>query len=245
MEHSRRILAILDRLTSRLDIQIFEAFPLLCSVWLHDIGMFVGREPGEPYEVTRNLHHLRTVEYVKQEAEAGRLPLDQWQLPNVLDVCRAHRSKVNFDEEPIIPEARPFEDGTGIIRVQLLASLLRFADACDVHHSRAPWVVFEIHEEFIHRVSREHWKKHFQVSQVRFNWDRACVEVPIVLPVDDMETFNEQRRIASCIKEELTAELQTVQPIFDKYGVGLSHIKIIDYLRGEYLDLRDCPLTTS
>jgi len=83
MEHSQRILAILDRLTERLDIEIFEAFPLLCSVWLHDIGMFVGREPGEPYETTRKLHHLRTGQYVKQETETGRLPIDQWQLPSV------------------------------------------------------------------------------------------------------------------------------------------------------------------
>ena len=237
MEHSQRILAILDRLTERLDIQIFEAFPLLCSVWLHDIGMFVGREPGEPYETTRKLHHLRTGQYVKQETETGRLPLDQWQLPNVLDICRAHRSKVNFDDKPTIPEERPHEDGTGIVRVRLLASLLRFADACDVHHSRAPRTVFEIHEEFIPRVSREHWKKLFRVGQVRFNWDRTCIEVPIVLSEDDVENLNEQRRIAGCIKEELCAELQTVQHIFEKYGVGLFHVSIIDYLRGEYLDL--------
>jgi hypothetical protein len=102
MEHSQRILGILDRLAESLDLQICEAFPLLCSVWLHDIGMFVGREPGEPYETTRKLHHLRTVEYVKREAEAGRLPLDQWQLPNVLDICRAHRSRVKFDDEPML-----------------------------------------------------------------------------------------------------------------------------------------------
>ncbi|MCK4392980.1 tetratricopeptide repeat protein [Candidatus Bipolaricaulota bacterium] len=237
MEHSKRILAILDRLTERLNIQIFEAFPLLCSVWLHDIGMFVGREPGEPYETTRKLHHLRTVEYVKQESEADRLPLDQWQLPNVLDICRAHRSRVNFDDEPIIPEGRPFEDGTGIVRVRLLASLLRFADVCDVRHTRAPQTVFEIHEEFIPRVSREHWKKHFRVGQVRFNWDRTCVEVPIILPMDDVEKLNEQRRIAGYIREELYTELQTVQHIFDKYGIGIFHVNIIDYLRGEYLDL--------
>ena len=236
VEHSQRILGILDRLTEGLDLQIYEVFPLLCSVWLHDIGMFVGREPGEPYETTRKLHHLRTVEYVRQEAEAGRLPLDQWQLPNVRDICRAHRSRVKFDDEPIIPKERPFEDGTGTVRVQLLGSLLRFADACDVHHSRAPETVFEIHKEFISRVSNEHWKKHFRVSNVRFNWDKACVEITVNLPEDDVEKQNEQRRIARLVSEELEAELRSVERIFEEYGVRLFHVSAIDYLRGEYLD---------
>jgi tetratricopeptide (TPR) repeat protein len=236
VEHSQRILGILDRLTERLDLQICEAFPLLCSVWLHDIGMFVGRELGEPYETTRKLHHLRTVEYVKQEAEAGRLPLDQWQLPNVLDICRAHRSRVKFDDEPIIPKERPFEDGIRTVRVRLLGSLLRFADACDVHHSRAPEAVFEIHKEFIPRVSKEHWKKHFRVSNVRFNWDKACVEIPVILPEDDVEKQNEQRRIARLVRGELEAELRSVERIFEEYGVSLFHVSIIDYRRGEYID---------
>ena len=237
VEHSQRILSVLDRLTEGLDLQIFEVFPLLCSVWLHDIGMFVGRESGEPYETTRKLHHLRTVKYVKQEAEADRLPLDQWQLPNVLDICRAHRSKVKFDDEPRIPKERPFENGIGTVRIQLLSSLLRFADACDVHHSRAPEAVFEIHKEFIPRVSREHWKKHLRVGYVRFNWDKACVEVPVILPEDDVEKQNEQRRIARLVREELCAELRTVERIFEEYGVRLFHVEIVDYLRGEYLDL--------
>jgi tetratricopeptide (TPR) repeat protein len=237
VEHSQRILNILDRLTEGLDLQAFEAFPLLCSVWLHDIGMFVGREPGESYDTTRKLHHLRSAEYVKQEAQAGRLPLDQWQVLNVIDICRAHRSKVNFDEEPKIPKERPFEDGTGVIRVQLLGSLLRFADACDVHHSRAPEAVFEIHKELIPRVSREHWKKHFRVSQVRFNWDKTCVEVPVIFPEEDIEKLNEQRRIARWISDELAAELKTVEHIFETYGVRLFHVVVSDYGRGEYLDL--------
>ena len=237
VEHSQRILGILDRLAESLDLQICEAFPLLCSVWLHDIGMFVGREPGEPYETTRKLHHLRTVEYVKQEAEAGRLPLDQWQLPNILDICRAHRSRVKFDDEPIIPKERPFEDGVRTVRVQLLGSLLRFADACDVHHSRAPEAVFEIHEEFIPRVSKQHWKKHFRVGQVRFNWEKTCVDVVVNLPEGDVERQNEQRRIARLVREELEAELRTVEHIFEEYGVRLFHVSMIDYRRGEYLDL--------
>jgi hypothetical protein len=224
-------------MTEKLDLHLIEAFPLLCSVWLHDLGMFVGRQSGESYETTRKLHHERSAEYVKREAQAGHLPLDQWQLPNVLDICRAHRSKVKFDEEPIIPRERLFEDGTGIVRVQLLSSLLRFADACDVHHSRAPEAVFEIHKEFIPRVSREHWKKHFRVGQMRFNWDKTCVEVPVILPEEDLERQNEQRRIAQWIRDELSAELQSVASVFEQYRVKLFHVEISDYNRGEYLDL--------
>ena len=54
IEHSQRILSILDRLTNNITLEIYEIFPLICSVWLHDIGMFVGREPGESYDDTRN-----------------------------------------------------------------------------------------------------------------------------------------------------------------------------------------------
>jgi superkiller protein 3 len=194
--------------------------------------MFVGREAGEAYEMTRNLHHLRSVGFIKAETEADRLPLDQWQLPNVLDICRAHRSKVNIDE---IPKSRPFEDGSGDIRIRLLASVLRIADACDVHCSRSPETVFEIHKEFIPRVSKEHWRKHFRMAHVRFNWDKSCIDIPINLPENDLEQ-TEQRRMASLIKTELTAELRSVENIFEEYGINLFHADIIDYVKGEYID---------
>lgn len=232
IEHSQRILGILDRLTEKANLASFEIFPLLCAVWFHDIGMFQGREPGEPYETTRSKHHLRSVEFIKTETEGGRLPLDQWQLPNVLDICRAHRSKVNIDE---IPKSRPFEDGSGDIRIRLLASLLRVADACDVHYSRAPETVFEIHKEFIPRISKEHWRKHFRMAHVRFNWDKSCIDIPINLPEDDLEQ-TEQRRMASLIKTELTAELRSVEKIFEEYCINLFHADIIDYIKGEYID---------
>jgi len=102
------------------------------------------------------LHHVRSVDYIKQESKTGSLPLDQWQLPNVTAICHAHRSFVKFNQEPIIPKKRPFEDGISIVRVQLLCCLLRFADACDVHHSRAPEAVFQIYKEFIPAISKEH-----------------------------------------------------------------------------------------
>jgi hypothetical protein len=72
---------------------------------------------------------------------------------------------------------------------------------------------------------------------VRFNWDKACVEVPIILPEDDVEKQNEQRRIARLVREELCAELRTVEDIFEEYGVRLFHVEVIDYLRGGYLDV--------
>jgi hypothetical protein len=81
---------ILDRLTENIELYTFEVFPLLAAVWLHDIGMFVGKEKGEFYEITRKHHHLRSVEFIKKEFKVGRLPLDKWHLPNVLDITRAH-----------------------------------------------------------------------------------------------------------------------------------------------------------
>ena len=155
INHSERILGILDRLTANLDLATSEVFPLLCAVWLHDIGMFRGREQGESYEKTRSLHHLRSITFIKEEAKAGRLPIDQWQLPNIIDICKSHRSKVNLEE---VPKNRPDEYGNGDIRVRFLSSLFRIADACDVHHSRAPESVFEIHKDSIPRLSKEHGK---------------------------------------------------------------------------------------
>jgi len=233
VDHSKRILSILDRLTEKVDLASFEVFPILCSVWLHDVGMFVDRESGEAYEMTRSQHHLRSVNFIKKEAESGRLPIDQWQLPNILDICRAHRSKVQIEE---IPKRRPSEDGSGDIRVRLLASLFRIADACDVHYSRAPETVFKIHEEFIPLISKDHWRKHFRMAHVRFNWDKSCIDVPINFPEGDLEQ-TEQLRLAGSIKTELTAELRSVEKCFEEYGIKLFHADIIDYAKGEYVDL--------
>jgi tetratricopeptide (TPR) repeat protein len=57
-----------------------------------------------------------------------------------------------------------------------------------------------------------------------------------MLPEDDVEKQNEQRRIARLVREELEAELRSVERIFEEYGVRLFHVDIIDYHRGEYLD---------
>ena len=235
VEHSERILNILDRMTESIKLEIFEIFPLLCAVWLHDIGMFVGHVEGESYEKTRNMHHLRSIEYIKTETEAERLPLDKWQLSNVLDICRAHRSKVKFEEEPIIPKKRPYNEG--FIRLQLLASLLRFADACDIDNSRAPEAIFEIYQKFISMTSKQHWQKCFNVGQIRFNWDKACVEILINIVKDDIEQRNQQLVIAQRIKDEISSELKTVERIFEENEIKLFHVEIYDYIRDEYIEL--------
>lgn len=239
VDHTRRILFILDRLIEKIELQKFEIFSLLCAAWLHDIGMFVGREKDETHEIIRKNHHLKSVEYIKQESAIGRLPIDKWYLPNITDICRAHRSKVKFEDNPKIPKERPYEDGIGFIRVQLLCSLLRFADACDIHYSRAPESVFEIHKEFIPRISKEHWKKHFGIGQVRFNWNKSCIEIVVNYPTDDTNERNVHNRIVQCIHNELKAELQTITDIFMDYGITLFHVEIIDYITGQYFELNN------
>ena len=74
------------------------------------------------------------------------------------------------------------------------------------------------------------------MAHIKFNWERSCLDIPINFPEGDSEQ-GEQRRLAKLIKEELSAELRSVDKCFDEYSVPLFHADIIDYAKGEYLDL--------
>ena len=50
-----------------------------------------------------------------------------------------------------------------------MCKLLRIGDATDLDKRRAPESIFKIYEKFIPQISKNHWKKHFPISAVRFD----------------------------------------------------------------------------
>lgn len=138
--HSQGIIEILENLLIGVmdEMRPLEAFILLCSAWLHDIGMLInvdenGKELSE--SEIRAGHALRSAMWIEKFHV-------QWGLPNsreadaIAQVCMYHSRQTGSVEDEL-DEEFPMRGGR-IIRLRFLAGLLRLADALDCRWRRAP-----------------------------------------------------------------------------------------------------------
>jgi hypothetical protein len=134
--HADRVVENLDRLINREALERFdglEIFCLLCSAYLHDVGMLVtdkGRPMGGSDRIQK-MHSLKSAEIISQEYK--HLGLDPVEAYIVGMICRAHSSDYDLSS---IPSMVPV--GRHEVRLRFLASLLRLADVLDMDFRRLP-----------------------------------------------------------------------------------------------------------
>ena len=184
------------RLTSKLSD--YESYLLVAAAYLHDIGMFVGAgrfnatmlpdmagslkvcpcdqcDGGSQYQASmqgksvdqqiRVVHHLVSARMIDEDGAAQfHLPKDD--LPHIITVCRGHRKADLTGRECDCYKTVPTKFGP--VRRDLLASLLRLADALDFYPDRAPERVFrERAWDFLSNpVALKHWLHHYFVRSV-------------------------------------------------------------------------------
>ena len=238
LNHIRSVVSRLGVLNALLPQHLVEreCFLLLVAAYCHDVGMLLGRHAGESQSETRAFHHERSAELVREFAEKGHIELDNFELPVVEAIVKAHRI---VDLDQIREEHRIL----GVpIRTRLLAALLRVADACDIDHSRAPESVFNFFEDIIPPLSRDHWARHQIVSDVEFNTERAS----IVLSADLGRQFTERiekARMANTIRKQLEREREAVSDTLSQYGIYLHRVEVKDYEEDHYVQLSEPSVT--
>ena len=236
-DHLRRVIDRLSELDAFLPepMNNRECFMILVAAYCHDLGMFLGRREGEDPSETRNDHHNRSAEIVQELVDGHHIDLDRFELPTIQTLVRAHRL-INLDN---IPLDQWIESDR--VRTRLLAALLRIADACDIDHRRAPESVFAYYYNLIQAISRDHWRRHQIVSGVHFDQGRSSIVVSVDLDGGFLEVIG-KTRIANAVQRELERELQSVSDVFSRYEVGLVHVEIRDYNRGDYVDFQEFAL---
>jgi hypothetical protein len=157
----------------------YERFFLLASAWLHDIGMMpVFEEDADRMseKQIRAEHHLRTERYINEHfAELGLLECEA----NILGIlARYHRRRENIEkckDRIAFPE--------GVIRLRLLASYLRLADALHTDQTRAPIEKFAIALTYnIPYDAKLHWLKSKFIIGIDVNPGTHAIVVHVKRP---------------------------------------------------------------
>ncbi|MBU1200723.1 HD domain-containing protein, partial [Patescibacteria group bacterium] len=226
--HTEGVIKKLNNLTQNLnDLEDYEIFFLLCGAWLHDIGMFLGREKGESLDTTREYHHERSAKEVERLAKNKYLALDELEVPNIANLCHGHRRKFDVIS---FPERRALKEVN--IRVRLLVSLLRIADACDYRPGRSPRLIFDLYKEFIPERETKFWEENFYIASIDFEFDSASIDIWFNFS-DDHKIKSHQERIAQRIKVHIQKELQSVEGVFKDYKINLFRVFVKDYKTAE------------
>jgi hypothetical protein len=148
LAHSERVIALLDGLTAGImstdkRLSRTEVYILLAAAYLHDIGMQNEQFAEGDLETIRAHHHEQTAEMIYQSFErrdqAFALPPlgDPTIVDTVACVAKGHQEEINLHSTEYTVELT-YGSGSDAERVrpQLLAALLRFADALDIDHNR-------------------------------------------------------------------------------------------------------------
>lgn len=194
--HSDNIVLLLARLQDRFQFELngHEAYLLATSAYLHDLGMFFSEErfrreilpdPGkalracpqgacdriENYQLEgkgigaqiRETHNLLSAFMLRTDSIVPGF-IEQDDLSYLIAICRGHR-KANLREQGCTCYRTEPLAGD-VMRVGLLAALLRLGDALDFHRDRAPKAAFKHRAlDFLKNpIALEHWLRHYFVT---------------------------------------------------------------------------------
>ncbi|MHB8602760.1 MAG: HD domain-containing protein [Nitrosotalea sp.] len=203
----------------------------LLSIWLHDIGLFLGRKKGESAEDARKYHHERVkdvIDHLTDNKIIGKLDTSEETL--LEKICSGHSRKINLNS---ITETTAFNGET--IRPRLLSAILRISDSVDADHRRAPSSIFELFEDFIPPESLKHWNKHKPISGILFNRNHASVDIEVTFE-HSLENLIEQNLLVNWVVKEIKDELRSVKEVFDRNQIPFHNVNLKDLATGNYID---------
>ncbi len=216
--HSQNIELLLSRIipTPINDkITEYEAFLLLCGVWLHDIGM-LAKKTGESDKQIRENHHVRSRELIRKELPEIDLTEDERYI--VGEIAFFHRKA-----EDIANAKEIFEtvNGNAVskVRVRFLCALIRLADGCEIAHSRSSRKLLEIAD--VDEEAKFYHEVHLHVSAVDF--DIISHEITIYLRVKNQEDAS---LLSNFLKSDVEKELVSVKNVLYENNIEYSTVKL-------------------
>lgn len=167
-----------------------EAMYLLSAAWLHDLWMVYGIFEGEKASDLSASSGIGKHHWDQHDLRTSRFILDRWKLNcdwerreqvYLANLCQYHRSIHT------IQDFSPTEvDGRHVaapVRLQLLAALVRLADACHVDASRAPGPLRALYDAVgMPAESVCHWEATDLITNVRFSHDDMTITFTAEIP---------------------------------------------------------------
>ncbi len=160
VDHTLNIIELINKFLERWEIKLSrnERFLLYLAAWLHDIGCIRSRK-----------RHNR--ESVKLLEENGTLctilnGMDNEAILNLRDIILSHTRSYKIEN---IPKKR------GKIRTQLLCSIFRLMDACEVTRYKCPIEVYSVIKGSFKKrggvpdnIAIQFWEGHMNISEIEF-----------------------------------------------------------------------------
>ncbi len=195
-----------------------EALLLLAGTWLHDIGMLRGlfEDDGQcSDDQIRDQHEKRAAKYISEYwPPAIYLGPDlQWFKLGISNIVLYHRKRHNIGECP----SEIHVDGQRV-RLQLLAALLRLADAAELNGERTPDFLRRLY--FAMGMSAhhlEHWAKYQLVNTVAFEPQNREILIHALIPKTASLNDFDFKVIVEILAWEVQEELDTVHSVLASY----------------------------
>lgn len=216
--HSQNIELLLSRIIpAPLNDKIteYEAFLLLCGVWLHDIGM-LAKKTGESDKQIRENHHVKSRELIRKELPEIDLTEDERYI--VGEIAFFHRKAEDITNAKEIFET---VNGNSVskVRVRFLCALIRLADGCEIAHSRSSRKLLEIAD--VDEEAKFYHEAHLHVSAVDF--DIISHEITIYLRVKNQEDAS---LLSNFLKSDVEKELISVKNVLYENNIEYSTVKL-------------------
>ncbi|MHB0997608.1 MAG: tetratricopeptide repeat protein [Armatimonadota bacterium] len=239
MVHSSRLVRILDKILTPLNgnrahaLTTSETFILLCSCYLHDIGMQDMRIEGlsvdqlteSQYNTIREEHAARSSELIREGhlmEDGGRsinLNLDNGEWCRALmQVCKSHSTKY-FDEVVTDIKANPpVLDGCDL-RGDFLCALLMIADELDLARARVDFDQTKLMK--LSPKSQLHWYTHYYIDKCDIVNQHVQIKFLIPNVLTDYVKMLKQR-----VKDKLAEQISRCNPIFERNTEGILNLRL-------------------
>jgi len=195
----------------------YEYFLLAVCSWCHDLGMLKQKDEDfddlDVVEKVRREHARRIIQYLNNNYSEMGLS-DDIEKSIISKISLYHSSKENI-EKIEVDQDMLFGRKHIVIRLKLLAALLRLADALDADKSRLPREE-DRDNPLISDTTKREYKKHELVQNVVINPEDESIFIQLLIKKDN----EEDSEISDEIKEKLNDEFNSVKEILLDYGIN-------------------------
>lgn len=194
IDHSENIIELLNKFISNWQIELSEkeAYLLYLGAWTHDIGCIVDRKN----------HNKISARIIK------KTPYFYSYLGNDIIfplqyVVESHSSSYDLENIP---------ENYLEIRLQLICSIFRLLDACEIVSTKCPNEVYEYIKKSLKNDNQKYWLGHMNIIGVTFKVPEIIVQV---------EKWNGSNIIINHMKEEI----KSIEGVFHKNEMTIPTVK--------------------
>jgi len=204
-----------------------EAMYLLAGAWVHDIGMMYGIFEGEQASDLANDRDLCARLRNEHEVRTARHLWHVWHLECrwttdekafLANICHYHRRRHNIDD--FAPKVIKGQITGESIRLEVIAALLRIADACHVDRSRVPGNLRSLYDSLGMPTDEVcFWGQPELISRVHFQHSdgKIVIESLVPEPIDFKRGKFDFEEIIELVRKDIAEEVKSVQTVLLPY----------------------------